>query len=553
MKGRLYSFLAVVTIIFFAFLAGFALLHPALPPTHDGEYHVIRFYEFDKTLRGGDWYPRWAPDLNYGYGVPLFNYVYPMPNYVAFVLHLFGISFIDAFKLNMFFATIIGSAFFYLWAKQFWGKMGGVVSSVFYTFSPYHFVEIYIRGSIGEVWALAFFPAFLWSITRYIQNKLKIFFILSSLFLSLIIFSHNILALMFFPFALTYIGFLIYQSKYKKHLILNTLYIILLGLGLSSIFWLPAILESNLVKGLEIFDVARHFPDLYELLIPSWGSGFSGGDSQDHLSFQVGLANLLAFFLSFVALLFCFRKNKKFFAVIVFFQAWFVIIFLLMLKISYPIWKSVPLINYFQFPWRILSLEILIVSFLSGSMVFVMKNYFLNKIKAVVVISAACLISLSFMLGIGYARPAHYLYRDDNYYVTRSNFIDGTNSPGDVFNTIWFNQNLRKQNKKIIIDKGNLDSSVIKPTSHTYFVSNALTSKVTVNIAYFPNWTVFIDGKKITTRQDADGLISFFAPRGRHLIEVKFKDTTIRVLANFIFLASLFSIIFYSIKRYNFD
>ena len=154
-------------------------------------------------------------------------------------------------------------------------------------------------------------------------------------------------------------------------------------------------------------------------------------------------------------------------------------------------------------------------------------------------------------MGIGYAKPAYYHYRNDNYYISRSNFIDGTNSIGNVFNTIWFNQNLKKQNERIVIDKGKLESSVVKPTSHTHFVSNALTSKITVNISYFPNWTVFIDGKTITTRQNANGLISFVVSPGSHLIEVKFKDTPIRTLANFISLTSLFFILFYSMQWYN--
>ena len=84
-----YIFLLLVV----TFLAIQPLTHAGLHPTHDGEYHVIRFYEFDKAIRDGDWYPRLAPDLNNGYGVPLFNYVYPFPNYVASLLHFFGMSF----------------------------------------------------------------------------------------------------------------------------------------------------------------------------------------------------------------------------------------------------------------------------------------------------------------------------------------------------------------------------------------------------------------------------------------------------------------------------
>ena len=101
MRDRQYSFLAVVVVLFFAFLASFALLHPGLPPTHDGEYHVVRFYEFYKSLSSGNFYPRWAHDFNNGYGIPLFNFVYPLPNYIAAFFHFFGVSFIDSFKLNI--------------------------------------------------------------------------------------------------------------------------------------------------------------------------------------------------------------------------------------------------------------------------------------------------------------------------------------------------------------------------------------------------------------------------------------------------------------------
>src|SRR3989338_5683038 len=98
----------------FNFFAGFALLNNGLPPTHDGEYHVIRFYEFYRMLSSGELYPRWAPDLNNGYGIPLFNYVYPLPNYIASFFHMLGVSFIDSFKLNMFFASILGAIFMYM-------------------------------------------------------------------------------------------------------------------------------------------------------------------------------------------------------------------------------------------------------------------------------------------------------------------------------------------------------------------------------------------------------------------------------------------------------
>lgn len=494
--------LPVIIVIFLAILAVRNLLAPGLPPTHDGEYHIIRFYEFNKALQGDQWYPRWAPDLNKGYGVPLFNYVYPLPNYFAALLHFLGISFIDAFKLNMFLATIIGALFMYLWSRKFWGNWAGLVSSIFYTYSPYHFLDIYIRGSVGEVWALAFFPAILWSITKFLRDRNFIFLPISSLFLALIIFSHNILSLMFFPFAVFYAMFLIYKGKKRIYLLLNTFYIILIGLGLSGIFWLPAIFERNYVHGLDVFDYRQHFVEIYQLIFPSWGSGFSADPTTQGLSFQIGIANLVVLLLSILLL----RKSR----LVIFIFLWIFLAILLMLKISQPIWDQISLMQYFQFPWRFLSIIILCTSFLAGIIVYFWR-------------SAAMIWFLIFMaviLGIGYSKPAYYHLRDDNYYITRSNFIDGTNSPGNTFNTIWFNESLEK-------------------------------ASLPTHIAYFPGWQVFADGEKIPTGVDKDGLIQFRAPLGANKVELKFLDTPIRNLSKLISGISLIIIFLLFVKSFH--
>ena len=151
LKYKKYELFFIISfLIVFSSILVWPLLRNGLPPTHDGEYHVVRAYQFDKTLRDGDLYPRWLPDLNYGYGTPLLNYYYPLPYYAMSFLHFFGTSFINSFKISIFIATIIGAVFFFLWARIFWGNTGGFISSLFYTFSPYHIVEMYIRGAVGQ-------------------------------------------------------------------------------------------------------------------------------------------------------------------------------------------------------------------------------------------------------------------------------------------------------------------------------------------------------------------------------------------------------------------
>lgn len=546
MASTLFSILIV---IIFAIIAGIPLLHEGLHPTHDGEYHVIRFYEFFKTLQDGNIYPRWAADLNNGYGLPLFNYVYPLPNYIASFFHLLGTSFINAFKLSMFSSLLIGAVFFYLWSRKFWGDIGGIVCSVFYTFSPYHFVDIYVRGSIGEVWALAFFPVLLWTLSKVFQEKNRTYSYFSAAILGLIIFSHNILALMFFMFILTYMLFFILQSKEKKYMIINSILIICLGLCLSMIFWLPALLERSYVVGLEVYSIENKFPQLYQLLFPSWGTGFSETSLGNQTSYQIGIANLVSIILSaIVAIVFFLKKKLKLASLVAFFLIWFFLVFFLMQKASLPIWHTIPFMNYFQFPWRLLSIEILIASFLAGSIIKIWPS----KIIALILIIFALLLSIQ------YTKPAYYHLRDDNYYITRSNFIHGTNSPGNTFNTTWFNRKLQKPKEKIKIKSALAEkkSELLKTTQYIFSIHTEEKTEVVVNTAYFPGWMVFINDKKIEAGHNNDGLIQFSFPKGEHRLEIEFQDSPTRKIAivvsllSFLFLVTLFIKKFYDkIKR----
>lgn len=524
----------LIIVLIFAFIAGFALMHKGLPPTHDGEYHVVRFIEFDRTLRGGSLYPRWAPDLNYGYGVPLFNYVYPLPNYFSSFSHIFGLSFIDSFKFNFFTAILLAGLFFYLWTKSFFREKGAMVGAVFYLFSPYMFVDIYIRGSVGEVWALALFPGFLWAITEFIYEKKRAFLPVSIVFLALIIFSHNILALMFFPFSILYSFLLISFAKNQKSLIFSLISIIFMGLGLSAVFWLPALSETKYTVGLQIFDYKNSFPDFFQLLFPSWGSGFFGGSLTNQMSVQIGIANLFAVFISIVVFIKLFRKKDYRAKLVGFFLIAFFTVTFLILRFSLPVWEKVPFMNYFQFPWRFLSLIILICSFLAGGIFSVVKK----KIFFIV------MLFLPVILAFSYAHPAYFMDRTDNYYATRPNFIDGTNSIGNSFNTLWFNAkpvriaSKIQENRNMVINKES-----IQPSNYKFETTTLKPVVLTLNTAYFPGWEVRIDKKHVQGNKNKEGLIIFSVPKGRHFLDVNFNDTPIRKVSSLISILSLILVI----------
>ena len=337
---------------------------------------------------------------------------------------------------------------------------------------------------------------------------------------------------MFFPFALIYTFFIAFLSKKKIiHKTRSIITIFLLALGISAVFWIPAIFESKYVVGLQIFDYKRNFPEVFQLLFPSWGSGFFGGGLGSEMSVQIGLANLLAVFLSIVVFIKSLKKKDLRFKLISFFLASFFVIVFLMQRISLPLWESIPFMNYFQFPWRFLSLTILICSFLAAAISSVIKR------KVVFIL----MFFLPVVLALNYTHPSYYMDRTDSYYTTRPNFIDGTNSIGNSFNTLWFNEKPVRVSSKIQASKDVIISKIsIKPSNYKFEVTVLNSSTITLNTAYFPGWEAKIDGKSSEVQRSKEGLITFYVPGGKHFIEVNFSDTPIRKASS---LLSIFSLI----------
>lgn len=84
------------------------LFHTGLPVTDDGVGHVARIASFYQSLHEGHIIPRWAGNLNFGYGHPVLEFFYPLPSYIASFFHFVGFSFIESTKI-VFGIGLIGS------------------------------------------------------------------------------------------------------------------------------------------------------------------------------------------------------------------------------------------------------------------------------------------------------------------------------------------------------------------------------------------------------------------------------------------------------------
>jgi hypothetical protein len=507
MKLSKASLLGIITIVIL--LLGLPLLGPKFIPTHDGEYHLIRFMEFYSMLSQGYLFPRWAPTLNSGFGIPIFLFHYPFPNYIGSLFHVLGFQFVDAFKMALFSGYFLSGVFCFIFLSKIVDKRASFFGTIAALTVPYWFVDIYVRGSVGEVWAFAWMFAALACVVW--QKNLGL-----GVSIAFLVLSHNIQALLFLPI-ITIFAFVRYRAG---------LVAIALGLLLSAYFWIPALLERSYVVGLSTVNPLDHFASIWELLVPSWGTEFSGQSIiANKMSFQIGVMPLVWLGL---AIWFMLRNKLKnsFVSVALILAA---LAAFLMLPYSGGIWSTIAGIAYIQYPWRLLALFIPIVAVVAG----------IVSTK----LSIKILIGMSFvslLLVYGYTRPVLYERRDDGYYSSKPNFTDGTSSMGNAFSTIWTPWKPQRPEKLIEQDQGVMVTMVDqKPLFVKFIAESAKESTVRVNILYFPGWTAYRDTEKISIAYENDGLINLQLPMGTHEVVVRFEETPVRAVANAISLMGL--------------
>lgn len=558
------NFWPLIIILASAILAGRTFLTPGYFNMHD-DLQMMRQLEMEKCFLDGQIPCRWVPDMGYGFGFPLFNYYPPLPYLTGELFRLVGFSFVDTAKILFLLAFIASGITMYYLAKEFFGKWGGVVSSIFYVWAPYHSVDAYVRGAMNESWALIWFPLILWISYKLIKEKDKLgrWMIALSLSWTGLLLSHNLMVLIFTPvFAGWCLLFWLKDKNWKK--VWQLFKSGLLALGLSAFFTLPAALEQSyvhvdtLVKG--YYEYIAHFATINQLLFSRfWGYGASVWGPNDGMSFQVGhvhwILSLLiigVWFLSLVIKKIKFQvQASKFIVPFMFATGWFAA-FMAHEKSTF-IWKLIPPLAFVQFPWRFLTIVILCFSFIAGSVVLFMKS--LGKIGAIITSSLVILlviINWNYFLPLGgkmgkltdkekFSGAAWDLQRTAGIFdylpkAARENPKEG-----------------QKLLAEFMVGAGSIENPK-EGTDWASFTVNSTTSASTVRIGIFqyPVWKTFVDGKEVKNyvpETEAWGRMYIDVAQGTHNITLKLYNTPLRSVANIISLITWLGLIGFAIRR----
>jgi uncharacterized membrane protein len=248
------------------------LLQPGIPRTADGYLHLLRVVEIHECWQDGVFYPRWAPDMAFGYGYPIFNYFAPMLYHLTEVVHLLGLGFESAFKSVVIGCLVFGGWGIYALTKDILNPRAGILAAAAYVYTPFMLREVFVRGGYAQILAMCIMPAALWSFRRLLTRDQPIYLLTTAVLCGAIVFSHNVGGMLFFPF-LALFGVWIIVSLRRWDKIKWMLVALVTSLTLVSFFLVPSLAENSLVKLDRVmedyFDFGRHFLTLREILSPS--------------------------------------------------------------------------------------------------------------------------------------------------------------------------------------------------------------------------------------------------------------------------------------------
>jgi len=509
-----------------AALAAWPLLTRAsLFTSTDADLHIYRIHQLLTVWQTtGLSVVRWAPDLAFGLGYPVFNYYAPLSHYLGAA---FGRVCCDletgpvlGVKFVLLLSTVLGVWGMYGAGRALWGERGGGLSAGAFALSPYViYLNPLARGAVPEALALALAPWMLWATVRLHHAPSLRNVALTGLASALLVLAHNLIS----GVMLGLIGgwYVIATPPKRWGGLVGAL---VLGAGLSAIFWLPALLERDVVQYQRAFaDVSQPNAALQWVnLATLFGWSTSADVADPRLVGWQMRAGIMQLGLAGVALVSAFFSRPRSFQRL-FWPLASLVLLCLITPYSASIWHATPL-TFLQLPWRLLGPLALTLS-VGGGGVAVGER---AKIFLPLTLAGLCVLAFPLLSPLPWADygpitlPRLREFEAGGYVGTtaQNEFLPSTAREfGPLEITEKFDSTSLPAGSELTLES--LEPLVMRAalTTPTAFTLRLFTLA-------FPGWVAYVDEQPVPiTPSVPEGLITVSIPAGTHRVRFQFETT----------------------------
>jgi hypothetical protein len=510
------------------------------PKGHDWSFELVRIAEYRAALAAGQLPPYWAENLYGGYGSPVFLFYAPLFSAAASLLAWVLDSTVRGAALLLVLLTAVS-------VRTLQGMLGSAatgdasaaaegeglaraaarVGVYVYVLHPYLLGDKLLRNADAEFAALCLVPLVLHGVLVAGKSPRAGFALLSG-GLALAVLSHNLTALV--AMALAIGGALVLHGparSRRRWLVVGAG--IGFGLALAAFFWVPAVWLAPLVRTEELltgkFDFHNQFPDLASVF------GYQRFYATGLVTPAVLLAAAVAAFHAPAG-----RRRRLLVAAL---SAAAGLLFLLV-PASTPVWEKVPLLPFFQFPWRMIG-PLALVTALAGALAFAGLLAGRGprwRVGSEIAVLVVCLLNALPVLG--QYRPIAPQFRTrlpallapesvrggEQSATVRDDYLPRTADP-----EVWRTQ--RPVNGPVVSITGSADVSVLTDTGSRIELRVRAPEPARLRLARwaFPGWELAIDGRAAELLSNRDGSLEVPVPAGETSVELRCAPPLARRLA----------------------
>ncbi len=224
------------------------LLVLGYPDTNSYALNVSWAGQFVELLRSGLAYPRWLPESFDGLGAPTFVFYAPLPFYLMGLIDLLSGSRLGPEALvSIASAAMVAASAVTMrrWLLRYVDPPRAAVGATIYVLAPYHMLDAHVRGSLGELAAYALLPPLAGALETTLQSPRRGWPWLA-IWTSLLVLSHlpSTLVVGLVAIPLRIAGVMAsrrLRAARKLRFLLHACLGGAMGLGLSAVYWVPAI------------------------------------------------------------------------------------------------------------------------------------------------------------------------------------------------------------------------------------------------------------------------------------------------------------------------
>ena len=550
-EGAIIVLLVVATIVI-----NLRMIRDGLNGKTDMLIHVTWLQHFSKQLAEGIWYPRWLAGTNYGYGSPTFVFYPPLVYYLGSLLKFSGFNTENTVIILFSLALFLSGFNFYLFGRARWGIIPSFLGALAYMTAPYLAFDIYWRGALASIFVQAWIPLIWWMTEQSLKKpKWRIALAISWTIVAL---THApsllICAIVWLPYTL----FFLLNYSWKN--VVTTIIFTGIGLGIASLYLLPAILEQSFVNVGIMKGVLGGFKR--NML----GAGLSF--FPDNLSKLVNIPyifthqSLVIIILVGIILIWC-RSQAE-----VIQETWCwglmsLALLFMMTSFSMPIWEASNTLQMVQFPWRFLQ----IFSFTGAALFAVVTKgiiqlklnfkfllYFWIITILVVNFKYSYKLSRQFItLGNpGKGNIEHLTYFKEILYAPyQDNLLDVKEYRPLLLNNDEVSppEPIKKQPKISLLNgQAEIQLNQWKSYQRNFNVTVQKPSTIRIRTYYYPAWHLYVDNQPYPINMSEDGTIKINLEKGNHKVELIYHWTPAFKAGIFLSIFSFLLIIFSWLK-----